>query len=364
MRRLFTEQLCPSKTVDFEVEFGLSALEWFSESAWLYERFKQGPVISAIEFEESYRHSLAQMILNALSCTRDDFIRLAETHRDTRFLVKPYEFNPLLIKPIIKKGSEYWCCFPELVAVAATRGLYFELRKKAGFSERFGKAFEWYCEDIIRTRTSNVVVISEQEERAAGWQGKTNDLTLIRGGDAILCEFKSSLLFADSKKTASPNEILRDIRKNLVNSEEKTGLFQIAEKIDAIKNSRLPPQLLAHYKGVKNYHAVVIFHDPIYMANFEAGLKGLVKSELKKAGVQELSFQLWHADELENLIRLTLTGGFFEAVLKKFTDPAYSQWDLNTYLCDLSGERTLRPSIFIPMGNGRFYELPRQIEDK
>ena len=127
-----------------------------------------------------------------------------------------------------------------LGVLAATRGLYFYLLDEVGseFSETFGVAFQRYREALVRTKLGNSHVLAEDDEPGAGWKGKTNDFTVFDQDKAALFECKTSGLFFRSKSHASLSEVRADIKKNLSNPQDRSGLFQLYDKLKAIRENR------------------------------------------------------------------------------------------------------------------------------
>ena len=137
-----------------------------------------------------------------------------------------------------------------------------------------------------------------------GWTGKTNDFTLLIGKHAILFECKTSALFFSAKKHASLEEVRQDLKKNLVNPEAKKGLFQLHEKIEAIKSKKLPPELNRRYEAVERFYPVVLLYDQILFANKPETLRNVLDSELRSSGIADFRYQVWHMEKLENLFEL------------------------------------------------------------
>jgi hypothetical protein len=150
---------------------------------------------------------------------------------------KLYEINTLLRFPLIKDEYQYFAPYPELIAYAGTRGLFFRLSEEEGdvFRNPFVRAFEAETAAMLRAAMPNAEVLTEEDERTLGWSGKTNDVTLIWGDAAVLIECKLSALFVQAKRTASPEAILADLKKQIADGKNRRGLFQLHDKIAAIK---------------------------------------------------------------------------------------------------------------------------------
>lgn len=206
-------------------------------------------------------------------------------------------------------------------------------------------------------------VLTEAEERALGWEGKTNDFTVIEGDTAVLFECKNSALFSQSKRLSSVEAILCDVRKNIANSEDRSGLFQLYDKMEAIKSNRLPPPVADRYKGVQQFFPIVLLYDQIQHANADRVLGNLLRSELRRHGVEGFSFQIWHIEEVEDLLSLVPANNFVPTVREKCWDARYRQWDLDTYLYEKTKIRHLRPFMFVPPTQTKAEEILRSIAD-
>src|SRR5260370_25728654 len=159
----------------------------------------------------------------------------------------------------MRSGDMYFVAYPELLIHAVTRGLYFFFAELKGesFKKEFGDAFEAYALRLARAYFGSTLVLSENDERQEGYSGKNNDFTVLLGETAFLFECKASGLFATSKKQATLEAIRHDLKKNLVNAKEKSGLFQLHAKCEAIRNGTLPDALQRKYNGIKNLIPII-----------------------------------------------------------------------------------------------------------
>lgn len=293
--------------------------------------------------------------------TRNEFRVLHAQTKASVLAEKPYEFNPLLRFPLLRYGNSVSAPFPELIIYGATRGLFFRLAD-IGKAQDFGRAYEHYACELVSGGVGRNRVLTEAEERALGWEGKTNDFTVIEGGTAVLFECKNSGLFSESKRLASVEAVLCDVRKNIVNSEDRSGLFQLYDKIEAIRSNRLPRPLAERYKGVQQFLPILLLYDQIQHANADRVLGNLLRSELRKHGIEDFSFQIWHIEEVEDLLSLVSSSRFVHTVREKF-HARYRQWDLDTYLYETTKIRHLRPFMFVPPSRTQAEEILRSIAD-
>lgn len=276
-----------------------------------------------------------------------------------------YEFNPLLRFPIMRRIEHYWCVCPEAINYAATRGVYFHISDLVGksFNTEFGYAFEDYVGKLCLESFGPDRVTTERAERELGFRGKTNDITLIFGDTAVLIECKNSGLFSLSKKSASPTDINNDIRRNLANPQEGKGLFQLHDKIAAIKAHELPDQLMERYREVTKFLPVVLLYDEIYFANTPVTLKNLIDAVLQENGINNFEYQIWHIEEFEYLLTGLTKDKIVGAIAEKFLDPSYKDMDLTSYLSKKHGMTDLSINLFVPGGESQAWNILRKLAD-
>jgi hypothetical protein len=306
--------------------------------------------------------------LSILAADRERFTEMARITESPKLHLKPYEFNPLLRFPILQLNDRLWCPFPELVIYAATRGLFFYFSDILGstFNIRFGELFSSLTEKMTRQKFKSGTVLKEEQEKALGWNGKTNDVTVILGEHALLFECKTSALFACAKQSASVEDVRKDVVKNIVGHKGKKGLLQLLAKIEAIRSGKLPSGLAHHYAGVKNFYPILLFYDQVQFANKPETLKRLLDDELSQSGTILHPYQIWHLEELENLYELIPEDQVIARVAEKFATSRHSQWDLNVFLFDKTGRARnyLRPSLFIPKGDTPALKTLSELADK
>ncbi len=306
-------------------------------------------------------------VLALLSATRREFQSSYDNWKAQSFREIPYEFNPLLRFPIVLHESQYWAPFPELIAYAATTGLYFYLADTFGepFQKTFGETFSNYAASLFLQTLGRSSVLTELDERNSGWQGKTNDFTIIDGSKAFFFECKTSGLFFGSKKKSSVEEIAKDIRKNLANPKHRSGVFQLHDKIRAIQNRQLPQALNASYASVREFYPILLLHDRIEYANKEETFRNLLDAELRLAGIKDFQYQVWHIEELQNMVEFTSSDSICSTMEEKFLDPIFRTWDLNTLLFEKTGRRHahLRLRFFVPRGETQALRIIRSLAD-
>jgi hypothetical protein len=356
-KQIFTIDDDLRKAVESLAGMEVSILTELAES--VYNLFAFTPTMSAPALRRSLPEHLRPHLdsyLKFQSGTRSEFRLLCNATKAIELAERPYEFNPLLRFPLLYYEEGLVAPFPELLIYGATRGLFFRLGE-IGKSQYFGRAFEQYACQLVAEAVGSPSVLTEAEERKLGWEGKTNDFTVISGDVALLFECKTSALFSEGKRAASVDAIRRDIHKNLVNSKERAGLFQLYDKIHAIKSQQLPAALTERYKGVQYFFPVILLYDYIQHANADQVLGNLLRSELSHHGIVNFDFQIWHIEELEDLLGTISADDLLSAIEEKFSDPRYRQWDLDTYLHTRTGIAHFASQIFVPNGKTKALDI-------
>ncbi len=275
---------------------------------------------------------------------------------------KPYEINSLLRYPIIHEKGQYLAPYPELIGYAGTRGLFFRLSQEAGdhFREPFVRAFERLTADMLRGHVLGSEILTEQDERDLGWAGKTNDVTLISADTAVLVECKLSGLFVEAKMSASPEAIIADVKKQIADGKDRRGLFQLHEKIAAIRSGRLPAALSQKYAKVTSFYPVLLLFDAIEHANAPLMIGNVIRDQLSAHGVSGFQYQIWHVEELSWLIDLA-GPSLIEWVTEKFSPTNYV-FGLNTFLGKKTNQMIFQPPMYMPQ-NTRAFDILKRLSD-
>jgi putative transposase len=234
----------------------------------------------------------------------------------------------------------------------------------SGFAKAFSNAFEDYVKRICASSFGEANVITENEERQLGWQGKTNDLTILVGDIALLIECKNSGLFALAKRSANPNDIAVDARKNLVNSKHRQGLYQLYDKIASIRANLLPAPLTQRYAAVKNFYPVLLLYDEINFANRPECLKNIIDAELRTTGIQSFDYQIWHVEELEKLLKIVPANELPVLLDEKFRNDRFQTLDLSVYLSIKQGTHQSGLHLMLPKGETKALHLMRSLAEQ
>jgi hypothetical protein len=369
---LFSEQSETAKNLRgaFEKAAGVNIDIFLKVARAMYAVFVRQSHLPKYDVEKalekySSRESVARSI-RVLTASRGQFRKYYEKYQAVLPWQVPYEFNPLLRFPVLSHNDQYWCVYPELINYAATRGLYFYLADAIGgdFFKAFADAFEDYVARRCIDKFGRENVITEQDERLQGWQSKTNDITVLIGDSALLLECKNSGLFALAKRSANPQELGTDARKNLVNSKHRQGIYQLHDKIASIRAGELPGPLAERYSRIRNFFPVILLHDEISFANRPECLKNIIDKELRSNGVADFEYQIWHVEELESLITLISPDNIQPVIAEKFRDDDSRTIDLSAYLAKKTGLERLRLHLFMPAGDTKAWRILRGLSEQ
>jgi NADPH-dependent 7-cyano-7-deazaguanine reductase QueF-like protein len=198
-------------------------------------------------------------------------------------------------------------------------------------------------------------VLTEDDERRLGWGGKTNDVTVIRGDSAVLIECKLSGLYVNAKRTASPESIIADVRKQIADAKDRRGLFQLHDKLQAIQTRLLPQSLLDKYSNVKHFYPVLLLFDDISQANAAEVLGNIIRDELRANGIDAFEYQIWNLEELEWLTEQSGADSL-SWIAEKFSSKNQAM-DLSSFVADKAHKEFLRPIMYLPEGDTRAIQI-------
>src|SRR5262249_18069952 len=197
----------------------------------------------------------------------------------------PYALNPLLWKPILKVDERYYAPYPELIAYAVTKGLFFTCGSqwKEAFPTAFGDWFERYVGQLLRTHLTTALIVSAQDEEKAGYAGPNGDWTVVLGEAGILLECKSSALFTRAKRYATPQAVREDLAKNIV--AEKKGLPQLYAKLQNLQQGKMPEPWRTRYGKVSVWYPILLLYDHVPFANAPTAIGNIIEGALKARGI-------------------------------------------------------------------------------
>jgi hypothetical protein len=218
---------------------------------------------------------------------------------------------------------------------------------------------------LYSEKGSKQVRLQNHAVTVLGWRKKTNDITVLLGDSALFFECKNSGLFALAKRSANAEELATDARKNLVNSVKRKGLYQLHDKIASIRAGELPPDLAQRLATIKHFYPVVLLHDQISLANKPECLRNIIDADLRMNGIVDFDYQIWHVEELENLLALIAPRDIPGMIAEKFKDEDFRTWDLSTYLAKITGIARLNPPLVFPRGDTRAWRIVKsQVEQE
>ncbi len=349
-----------------KAKLGVGGKDLFDAVKILFGRFLQSPIYKEKDFVGVLNKDMLDRVLNMLSATKN--LRLAFRKSKLELLSpseKPYELNSLLRYPIIRQGDVLYCPYPQLIGYAATRGLFFRFSEedKEIFRNPFVESIESYAKEALqKVLPQGTEMLTEKDERALGWMGKTNDVTAIMGNSALLIECKLSGLYVESKRTASPQSIVADIQKQIADQKERRGLFQLYDKCKAIQSGLLPAELMKKYKNVKQFYPVLLLFDEIQMANKAEVMGNVVQDHLKANGVTGFKYQIWHLEELDWLVEFAKSNSM-DWIAEKFADRNEAV-DMSTFLADKTGSDFLRLVLYLPQGDTKAIHILQDLVAK
>jgi hypothetical protein len=126
-----------------------------------------------------------------------------------------YRFNPLEALPVVRTDrSGYVVPFPPYIVHRITRSLYYDLMavNSARFPVAFGVAFEAYLGELLATAYGDRELFSERVYCGKEEQ-KSTDWVVIEGTAGTLIECKVARLSMETKVSADPESLRRDLVK-------------------------------------------------------------------------------------------------------------------------------------------------------
>lgn len=197
----YESQTINMKTV-FRDTFGITFRDFAKIASIIYVRSSTQPEPLTLQsitdcFQNSDHITDDDIVkaIDSLSMTREQAIEYYESLRsdDERMLI--YDFNPLVLRPIVREMGLLFLPVPMLLFKAITKGSYHYLCSKHGmnFRAQFGKhVFEPYLHRILKWREQDYTIIPEFDYYYEGNQHHSPDFILISGNDAILIEAKAT----------------------------------------------------------------------------------------------------------------------------------------------------------------------------
>lgn len=219
------------------------------------------------------------------------------------------------------------CPIPLLLQRRFTRGLYYYLldaynegEKKNRFSTFFGKSiFEPYVGIQLRYHFSRRRVFGERD---IGKSEKTCDWIIAEDDFITLVECKTTGLTIRSKSLADTEQIAEDLKKRIV-----SGVQACERTREAISRGQ---NGLGVFSGKPTLNLIVLY-DEVYLFNAPP-YKELVDVELKKVGLESVTYQVSPIAELEYALPALAKNGMGRLLSKKLGDPERRTWDLSVLI--------------------------------
>jgi hypothetical protein len=360
-------RLLSASTIEAYVKsrLGLGGSDFFNAAEVLFEQFSRSSMHRERDLASVVNQETLSALLAFLSSTKTQRLTFHRNKLEVNApSEKPYELNSLLRYPLIKHGDEVYCPYPQLIGYAATRGLFFRFsdEDREKFREPFVESVESYVKEVLKSALPNAEILTERDERSLGWAGKTNDVTAIMGDCALLIECKLSGVYVESKRSASVESIVSDVRKQIADPKDRRGLFQLHDKCQAIQSALLPAKLMEKYKEVKHIYPVLLLFDEIQMANKAEVMGNIIQDELRANGAGGFKYQIWHLEELDYLAEFAKSA-FMEWVVEKFS-PKNEAFDLSSFLAEKTGSGFLKLILYLPAGDTKAFEILRNLAAK
>ncbi|HDR4590242.1 TPA: hypothetical protein QCR33_001018 [Bacillus cereus] len=140
----------------------------------------------------SFSSEKIQTMLDVLSMPRELATTIYDRFRSNDERMRVYDYNPMLMKPMIQEGELLYLPIPLYLFSAITEGFYQMLCSKSKtFRADFGKyAYEAYIQDLLEE--SGITYIPEFQFTTKKQTWRSSDFILVKGNDVILVEVKAN----------------------------------------------------------------------------------------------------------------------------------------------------------------------------
>jgi hypothetical protein len=246
-------------------------------------------------------------VLFRLAASKSKLTKLYEDRRNEDRRFRMYDFNPLILYPVIQPCQDkqfsplsqdfMHAPVPELVVSRISMGIFYEMYRaySTEFSTYFGHVFERYVGLIAEKCITSEKLLSEGDIRCfyPKKKGRVPDWILIDGSTLILIECKATRFTRNAQAIASEeavNDSLKQVEK---------GLGQLHHFMRACK--RKVPEL-ERFHDCTTFKSVLISLEPLYSINsilFREHIDQLLAKGKDK--ITGLDWQILSIDELEIL---------------------------------------------------------------
>ena len=244
-------------------------------------------------------------LLDQITTTQETFVRQYTERRnaDRRFAM--YDFNPLLLYPIVRpyqfdelpppEEDAMVAPLPNLILSRVSVGIFYQLfnRHRTEFSQYFGHLFSQYVGVVLRNSLSSGTLLSESDIRKtySEDEGKVPDWAIIDGTTAILIECKATRFTRPALTTGDEDAVTKSLEQTI------SGLTQLDEFTKACE---------AKHPGLERFHTCTEYKpilatlEPLYLTNSQF-FREHIDQLLAANGITNLPWLILPVDELERL---------------------------------------------------------------
>jgi hypothetical protein len=238
---------------------------------------------------QTFDHEKVDHMLNQLSMSRENALKKYAEYKSDDKRMKIYDYNPLLMKPIIKDGDTIFLPIPMYLFKEITEGFYHMLcYQSEGFRQLFGKyAFEDYIEHIFALKGVKYI----REFPYTKQNLLSPDFILIENNDIILVEVKAN---SPSIKLRYSN--LETYKKELFKAHVK-AIEQCIKKTEDIRNGKLIHPKLP--REINRISYLVVTLEEYYFTDHK-----LITSMLKEKGLElnGINYHIMGTPTLEGIL--------------------------------------------------------------
>lgn len=174
-----------------------------------------------------------ELFLAQAAATYAEIREIAEAKKPAKPEYEFYRFNPLEARPVVQtKQSGYVVPFPPFLVHRTTTSLYYDLMAVDAkrFPVAFGMAFEAYVGELLGTVYGADELFPEQVYGGKQKQQRSTDWIVVEGTTGTLVECKVARLTMDTKVSADPTVLRRDLLKGVVQA--LTQLDRVMRDVD------------------------------------------------------------------------------------------------------------------------------------
>ncbi|MCW8785835.1 MULTISPECIES: hypothetical protein [Bacillus amyloliquefaciens group] len=232
-------------------------------------------------------------LINTFLINREEFIVLYEQFATIDPKMKVYDFNPLLMKPIVtSNGSDLLFPMPFSIFIAVTEGMYQQICTAKGleFKSAFGKhPYEDYIEHILKLH--NYLYIKEFVYRFQKNNLRSPDFMLVKNNHVIFIELKARVPMI-SLRTTNYTKYKEELKTSL-----GAALAQCFKKEGHLKSGFINHEKLP--KNISRISHIAITLEEFNIAD-ETGLEEAIK---ENGGVlSDSSYHVMSTGTLESIL--------------------------------------------------------------